>query len=139
MRMIAFAAAAAMSLAAPAMAQEQRAGNAASANADDTFEKLVAQCDDIDALVIRARIRLLLSRTTETAAAEAAQMMDQGLAQCGQGDVDMAKDTLRQAYEIADKGVTEKFGQDATGQVAAAPEKAPEKAPAEEKPWWRFW
>lgn len=128
---------------APALAQQQQAGNAASANADATFQKLVEQCDDTDVLFLRAKVRLQLGRTTEAAASEAQGLMDQGLAKCGEGDILAAKTTLQQALDIADAGVTQKFGQDATADVAAKAEAEPRQAAAaeapEDRPWWKFW
>ena len=40
------------------LAQEQQADNAASANANETFRKWIEQCDNVDVLILRARIRL---------------------------------------------------------------------------------
>lgn len=143
MRMIASAAAALLLAAAPAVAQEQQAGNAASANADATFQKLIDQCDDVDTLVLRARVRLLIGRTTAAAAQQAQTLMTQGLAKCGEGDIDGAKQTLQQAYDIADAGATERFGQDATPDLAADKAVAATDAAAEtakeDKPWWKVW
>ena len=45
-----------------ATAQEQQAGNAASTDTEGTFQALVDACDDVDALMLRARIRLQLPR-----------------------------------------------------------------------------
>ena len=101
----------ALGLAAPAAAQQ--AGDAESANAEATFQALIEQCDDIDALMLRSRIRLQLPRTTAAAAAEAQALMDQGFAQCGGGDLDGAKATLTAALAVAEKGATEHFGTDA--------------------------
>ena len=143
MRIPALAAAFALVAGAPAFAQQQQAGNAASTNADATFQKLVEQCDDTDVLYLRAKIRLQLGRATEAAATEAQDLMDKGLAKCGEGDIAAAKTTLQQAYDVADAGVTQKFGQDATAEVAAKATAEPRQAAAaeepDEKPWWKFW
>lgn len=100
-------------LAAPALAQQQQAGNEASTNTEETFQALIDQCDDTDALMLRARIRLQIPHATDEAAATAQDMLDKGFAQCGSGDLDGAKATLTEALAIADKGTTEKFGTDA--------------------------
>ncbi len=127
----------------PAVAQQQQAGNAASANADETFQKLIDMCDDTDVLVLRARIRLQIPRATPAAAETAQTMMDQGLARCGEGDIAAAKTTLTEALAIADAGVTEKFGQDGTATVTAAKPPAAARAATEQAekkdPWWKVW
>lgn len=127
-----------------AFAQEQQAGNAASTNADKTFQELVAKCDDTDVLMLRARIRLVIGRTTEKAAKEGGELLKTGMASCGQGKTDEARATLTKAYAIVNAGATQKFGQDATAKVKAAKQKKPEatKASADtdaKKPWWKFW
>lgn len=101
-------------VAAPAFAQQQQAGNEASTNTEETFQALIDQCDNVDALMLRARIRLQLSRTTEAAAAKAQKMLEDGFAQCGSGDLEGAKVTLAEALAIAEKGTTENFGTDAS-------------------------
>ena len=141
------AAAAAALMALPASAQEQQAGNAASTNAEDTFQQLIEKCDNTDVLVIRARIRLQLGRTTEAARQEAQGLLDQGLAECGEGKIDAATATLTNALSIAEAGATEKLGEDASVTTAAdAAAQAEEAAAAETaagqpaaKPWWQFW
>lgn len=125
-----------------AFAQAQQAGNDASTNADETFQKLIEQCDNVDVLVLRARVRLLLGRTTEDAAAEAGTLMDQGLAKCGEGMIDDAKALLNQSIAVANAGAEEKFGTDASADTPAkAPaEEADSDADADEdKPWWKVW
>ena len=97
-----------------ALAQQQQAGNEASTNTEATFQALIDQCDDIDALMLRARIRLQLPRTTETAASEAQEMLDGAFAKCGAGDLDTAKIMLQDALKIAEAGTTENFGTDAS-------------------------
>lgn len=96
-----------------AFAQQQQAGNEASTNTDETFQALIDQCDNVDALMLRARIRLQIPRTTEVAAKKAQEMMDQAFATCGGGDLDGAKTMLQEALELAEKGATENFGTDA--------------------------
>lgn len=134
-------------LAGPVAAQEQEAGNEASRNAEETFQQLIAQCDDTDALVLRARIRLLLGRTTPEAAEEAEALMNQGLSECGEGDMETAMATLNQALDVADAGTDEVFSTEAeTAQAEpAAADAEPtgadpvESETGEERPWWKFW
>ena len=133
-----------VSLSVPALAQEQQAGNAASTDTEATFQSLIEACDDVDALMLRARIRLQLPRTTEEAAATAQQMLDQAFATCGGGDLEGAKAQLTEALQIAEAGANEVFAADEATATVTAPE--PETAEAEavaseddNKPWWRFW
>ncbi|MEM8630415.1 MAG: hypothetical protein AAGF74_04200 [Pseudomonadota bacterium] len=151
-----FAVLALMLAASPALAQEQQAGNDASTNTDETFQALIDKCDDTDALMLRARIRLQLPRTTDEAAATAQQMLDEAFATCGEGDLDGAKEKLTEALAVAEAGATENFGTDAatdetetaeadttevdakTETVAADADNTTEDA-ADDKPWWKFW
>jgi hypothetical protein len=129
-------------IAAPAVAQEQQAGNAASRNADETFQSLIAQCDDTDALVMRSRIRLLLGRTTEEAAEQARQLLDEGFAACGEGDMDTAMERLEDSLAVADAGTDEVFGAGDEAEVAAAEDTKDGGAGEEvsgDRPWWKFW
>ena len=129
----------ALSFGLSAEAQEQQAGNEASTDTEGTFQALVDACDDTDALMLRARIRLQLPRTTDEAAATAQQMLEEAFATCGSGDLEGAKTQLAEALEIAEAGATENFGTDVTAAPAAEAEPAAEEAAAEDKPWWRFW
>ena len=97
-----------------AIAQQQQAGNEASTNTEETFQALIDQCDDIDALMLRARIRLQIPRTTEEAAANAQEMLDNAFAKCGAGELDEAKTMLQEALALAEAGATDNFGTDAT-------------------------
>jgi len=143
MRMLTPAFAAVLLAATPALAQEQQAGGQGTVDTEETFQKLIEQCDNIDVLVMRGRIRLLLPRTTPEAAAEAEAMLNQGLAACGEGKIEEAKATLQEANDLANAGVTEKFGQDASPDVATEAATEPEQATAEveeqKKPWWQIW
>ncbi|MDA0332191.1 MAG: hypothetical protein O3C30_03380 [Proteobacteria bacterium] len=125
-----------------AFAQEQQAGNDASTNANATFQKLVDQCDDMDMLMLRAQLRLEISRATEAAAKTASDMLTEGFAQCAEGQIDAGKETLSKAYEIARAGVTEAYGQDATLKTSSMVEQGGSDTDAESlgsKPWWKFW
>jgi len=127
----------------PVLAQEQKAGNDASTNADDTFQQLIAQCDDVDVLFLRAKIRLEINRATPDAAQQAGDLLNTGMAQCGEGKLDQSKATLNQGLEIARAGVTERFGQDGnSAEVAATAANSLKDTAAEggeKKPWWKFW
>lgn len=134
----------ALMLALPAQAQEQQAGNAASTDTEATFQALIDKCDDVEALMLRSRIRLQLPRTTDAAAASAQAMMDEGFAICGQGDLAGAKAKLAEALKVAEAGASEVFSTDATEPAAKpdAPKASAEAAeePAEPvKPWWQIW
>ena len=134
--------AAAIALPFAASAQEQQAGNAASTDTEATFQALIDKCDDVDALMLRARIRLQLPRTTEEAAATAQQMLDEAFATCGGGDLDAAKTQLTEALKIAEAGATEVFATEQAAEEAAESQAAAEPAAAEEettKPWWKIW
>lgn len=97
-----------------AIAQQQQAGNEASTNTEATFQALIDQCDNIDALMLRARIRLQIPRTTDDAAGKAQEMLDNAFAKCGAGDLDGAKIMLQDALKIAEAGATESLGTDAS-------------------------
>ena len=131
----------------PVAAQEQQAGNAASADTEGTFQALIDACDDTDALMLRARIRLQIPRTTDEAATQAQTMLDEAFATCGGGDLEGAKAQLTEALAIAEAGASETFGTDAAATTDAAEESAAEVVEAseaeaetaEDKPWWKFW
>ncbi|MBX2884839.1 MAG: hypothetical protein KTR32_33095 [Granulosicoccus sp.] len=131
-------------LAVQSHAQQQQAGNAASTDTEGTFQALVDACDDVDALVLRARIRLQLPRTTDTAAEKAQSMMEQGFATCGGGDVEGAKAQLTEALSIAEAGVAEKFvdtASESPSEIASTENAADETevVAQDRSPWWKFW
>lgn len=124
-----------------ATAQEQQAGNEASTNAEETFQALIAQCDDTEILFLRARIRLQIGRAAPEAAAQAQKDLDEGLALCGQGDIATAKTKLEASLETAQKSVEEAFGQDGGAEVAQTEPEGANNAQAsvgdaEETPSW---
>lgn len=130
----------------PAAAQEQAAGNEASRNTEETFQALIDACDDVDALMLRARIRLQIPRATEEAGAEAQRRLDEAFAQCGEGDVEGAKAALTETLAFAEEGVADNFGTEGSAAVAGdtetaeVEEAAMDEAEAEDdRPWWRFW
>jgi hypothetical protein len=92
-----------------AFAQEQQAGNQASANADQTFQALIDKCDNIDMMMLRARVRVEHGRTTEEAQAKSTEMVNEAFALCGEGKVDEGKALLQEAYDVAKAGVDERF------------------------------
>ncbi len=123
----------------PAMAQEQQAGTAV--DTDAAFQALIDACDDVDALMLRARIRLQIPRATEEAATTAQQMLDEAFATCGNGDLEAAKTQLAVALELAEAGATERLAAEAPAEPAAS-EAAPAPAAVaaeEKKPWWKIW
>ena len=128
-----------------AFAQSQQAGNVASTNADETFKKLVARCDDVDTLVLRARVRLALGRLNDEAAIkDLAEKVNRGLALCGDGKIDDAKASLASTLASAEGKVSEKFGQEGTSAEvkAAKPVESADKiaeTAEQRKPWWKFW
>ena len=131
---------AAVSLAGPTLAQDQQAGIAASTDTEGTFQALIDACDDVDALMLRARIRLQIPRTSEEAGAEAQTMLDEAFAQCGGGDIDGAKTKLEEALAVAEAGVDEVFATEAAASAdTAAAEETPAATEDQDKPWWRFW
>ena len=66
-----------------AVAQDQEAGKLTDTEA--VFQKLVEQCDNVDMLMLRARIRLELPRTTDDAADTAKDKLLQGFELCAAG------------------------------------------------------
>ena len=123
-------------VASPMFAQQQQAGNAASTDTEGTFQALMEKCDDIDVIMLRNRLRVQIPRITEEAAAQAQEMMDTGMATCGEGDLDGAKETLESALEIAAQGASDNFGTDASADTTPAVEDGNAEAA---KPWWQFW
>lgn len=123
-----------------ATAQEQQAGNEASTNAEETFQTLIEQCDETDVLVLRARIRLLIGRASEEAAAQAQSELDEGLALCGQGDIAEAKAKLETTLANTDASVQEGFSQadgaEATSEDTASSESDAADDAAEGPPTW---
>jgi hypothetical protein len=149
---VAFATAA-MFCTAAALAQSQQAGNDASTNADETFKKLIEKCDNTDALVLRARIRLATGRLDDGSFDDLIKEMNTGLSQCGDGKIEEAMVTLKKTLATADKRVSDKFGQEGdTANVKADPGGSDNQqqgsaeggagdkmAGEDKKPWWKFW
>ena len=93
---------------------EQQAGNSASANAEDTFQQLISQCDNIDVLLLRAKIRLEIGRQPPELAESTTNAMNEGLAVCGEGQVDQAVEMLTVALADAKDATTQQYGTDAS-------------------------
>lgn len=134
----------AVSLAIPALAQEQQAGNAASTDTEATFQALIDKCDDVDALMLRARIRLQLPHTTEDAAATAQKMLDDGFATCGGGDLEGARAMLSDALQIAEAGANITYGASdkapsIEAETASVDAVETPNEDTKEKPWWKLW
>lgn len=129
-----------VSVNATATAQVQQAGSAENTNSEETFRKLVEKCDDTDVLMLRARVRLDVNRTTPEAAAQATDLLQKGLTDCGNGDTASAKETLTKALAIAKEGADQKFGlQDKEPASAPAGNEAAKDEQVPAKPWWKFW
>lgn len=123
--------------------QEQQAG-ADGGKTEEAFQALIAKCDNTDLLVKRGKVRLILGRIAEDAAAQAQGKIDEGFAKCGEGDMEAANASLDEAFAIADAASTATFGTDAVAEVAedAAEEETAEADTTSEdadKPWWKFW
>lgn len=136
----------AMALAPAVVAKAQTAAGSPEARAaEETFRALVEKCDNTDVLVLRAQVRNKMSLASEEAAKSASDLLDQGLAKCGEGKLDEAKTDLNKALEVASAGVTDRLGADSnvnveqTGadQTPATTGDQPEGEAA--KPWWQFW
>ena len=93
--------------------------------------------------MLRARIRLQLSNTTDEARVTSQEMLDRAFATCGEGGDEKLAEAigiLEEALALASAGVTENLGTTAeaeTDEVEETPVAAEEEA--DDKPWWRFW
>ena len=131
-----------------AFAQTQQAGSEAATNADETFQKLIEKCDNTDALVLRARIRLAVGRLDDqTAIEDLTNQTNKALSICGEGKVDEAKAELKKTLDAADAKVSKKFDQDGTPDVKPVSSDAQSKNEDDkagkdgdqQSPWWKFW
>ena len=98
---------------------QQGAGNAVSQNAEQTFNALIEACDDVSILGLRARARLEMNRSTEEGQKKIIELMDQGMATCGSGDIAKATELLNEAIAVGKASVTENFGTDASAEKEA--------------------
>lgn len=123
-----------------AFAQTQQAG-ADGGKAEEAFQALIDKCDNVDLLVKRGKVRLILGRIDEGEAAKAQAKINEAFAKCGEGDLEQADKILDEAFEIADAASTETFGTDSSvdTEVKETETVSEETEAKEEKPWWKFW
>ena len=86
-----------------AFGQQMGAGKLTDTEAE--FQKLAAQCDEVEVLMLRARIRLEVSTLesraeTEAAANQAKESLANGMSTCGSGDIEGAKAILLSLIHI---------------------------------------
>ena len=124
-----------------AFGQQMGAGKLTDTEAE--FQKLAAQCDDVEVLMLRARIRLEVSALesraeTEAAANQAKESLANGMSTCGSGDIEGAKEILNAAYEAAQAENSKKFGQVGVGNDIET-EQVENRTESDSKPWWKIW
>ena len=114
-------------------------------NTEEIFQKLIDKCDDVNLLMLRARIRLELPRIDKSDAEKVEKMMLEGFEMCAQKKPEEAKVKLTEAYDIAKKAASERFGQTGTGgletvkkEVETIKDKDISNG-TKDKPWWKFW
>ena len=111
-------------------------------NTEEIFQKLIDKCDDVNLLMLRARIRLELPRIDKSDADTVEKMLFEGFEMCAQKKPEEAKVKLTKAYEIAKKAASEKFGQTGTGgleTVKKDSEPLNSSGDKKDKPWWKIW
>ena len=121
--------------------QQMGAGKLTDTEAE--FQKLAAQCDEVEVLMLRARIRLEVSALesraeTEAAANQAKESLANGMSTCGSGDIEGAKAILNAAYEAAQAENSKKFGQVGVGNDIET-EQVENRTEPDSKPWWKIW
>ena len=124
-----------------AFGQQMEAGKLT--DTETEFQKLAAQCDEVEVLMLRARIRLEVSTLesraeTEAAANQAKESLANGMATCGSGDIEGAKAILNAAYEAAQAENSKKFGQVGVGNDIET-EQVENRTESDSKPWWKIW
>ena len=114
-------------------------------NTEEIFQKLIDKCDDVNLLMLRARIRLELPRIDKSNAEKVEKMMLEGFEICSKNNPEEAKVKLTEAYDIAKKAASERFGQTGTGgletvkkEVETIKDKDISNG-TKDKPWWKFW
>lgn len=100
---------------------------------DRAFIQAMNACTDANILANRDTVQAALTSAPAGAAAEAERMMEEGLAACGNGDLEAGRAQLNDAVEVLATFST------ATSEAAPEPEAAAGPADAEEAPWWQFW
>ena len=114
-------------------------------NTEEIFQKLIDKCDDVNLLMLRARIRLELPRIDKSDADTVEKMLLEGFEMCAQKKPEEAKVKLTEAYEIAKKAASEKFGQSGTGGLETVKKDIEplkdinSSNGTKDKPWWKFW
>ena len=114
-------------------------------NTEEIFQKLIDKCDDVNLLMLRARIRLELPRIDKSDAEKVEKMMLEGFEICSKNNPEEAKVKLTEAYDIAKKAASERFGQTGTGGLETVkkdvePLKDTNSSNGrKDKPWWKFW
>ena len=114
-------------------------------NTEEIFQKLIDKCDDVNLLMLRARIRLELPRIDKSDAEKVEKMMLEGFEICSKNNPEEAKVKLTEAYDIAKKAASERFGQTGTGGLETVkkdiePLKDTNSSNGiNDKPWWKFW
>lgn len=123
-----------------AIAQTQQAG-ADGGKAEEAFQALIDKCDNVDLLVKRGKVRLILGRIDEGEAAKAQAKINEAFAKCGEGNVVEADKILDEAFVIADAASTATFGTDSSAEPVAKATETASKASdqSDDKPWWKFW
>ena len=124
-----------------AFGQQMGAGKLTDTEAE--FQKLAAQCDEVEVLMLRARIRLEVSTLesraeTEAAANQAKESLANGMSTCGSGDIEGAKAILNAAYEAVQAENSKKFGQVGVGNDIET-EQVENRTESDSKPWWKIW
>ena len=124
-----------------AFGQQMEAGKLT--DTETEFQKLAAQCDEVEVLMLRARIRLEVSTLesraeTEAAANQAKESLANGMSTCGSGDIEGAKAILNAAYEAAKAENSKKFGQVGVGNDIET-EQVENRTESDSKPWWKIW
>jgi hypothetical protein len=114
-------------------------------NTEEIFQKLIDKCDDVNLLMLRARIRLELPRIDKSDAEKVEKMLLEGFEMCAQKKPEEAQVKLTEAYDIAKKAASERFGQTGTGgletvkkEVETIKDKDISNG-TKDKPWWKFW
>ena len=114
-------------------------------NTEEIFQKLIDKCDDVNLLMLRARIRLELPRIDKSEADTVEKMLLEGFEMCAQKKPEEAQVKLTEAYDIAKKAASERFGQTGTGgletvkkEVETIKDKDISNG-TKDKPWWKFW
>jgi len=116
-------------------AQEMKAGNISGDEMSVLYEQLLSKCDNMDAIVLRGKIRVEIQRSTADAKEKANLLMKEGLEACARGDDFSAVNKLQEGYDIIKSGSLQKFGSKNTESSQDANIKNVES----KNPWYKFW